>query len=429
MNIIERGRSWLQGLRGMAQRTPWEERRCPFCGQHETWKHGTYTRRPWTLTGRRPLRMQRYWCRRCRRTFVPPAAQAGRGRWYGRDVQRCVLDSWLHTGSSLRRTAEWVRSWLGQQERWHLWCPLAPARPVGRHCRLGASTVQRWLDEAGQRAQQTVEGQWAGVPTSGQVGTDGLWAKLRGGVKQVVLVLTDSVTGMVYPPAVVPDEDGPAPWDRLFRQAARAGLRLGAVRGVTSDGTRGLATYLEQTLVWVHHQRCVFHIWRNLATPLGEAARAAAAGLRGAAATAVRTATRRGLLPLVHAVLDAADDAAAVAALKVLAAHPCGAEVATALRNDVEAVLVYRGTVNQGLRRVGPEWKWRDFRLRLSRGRNHQTGVRLERAALVWAIYHNFTPAQWRSERKRTYRRPGRSPLALAGVPPGDVSYLDALAV
>ncbi len=82
-----------------------------------------------------------------------------------------------------------------------------------------------------------------------------------------------------------------------------------------------------------------------------------------------------------------------------------------------------------GLGRVGPEWKWRDFRLRLSHGRNHRSLARLERAALRWAIYHNFEPAQRRSERKRTYRRPGQSPLARAGIPPGDVSYLDALAV
>ena len=79
--------------------------------------------------------------------------------------------------------------------------------------------------------------------------------------------------------------------------------------------------------------------------------------------------------------------------------------------------------------RVSPEWWWRDFRLRLSHGRNHRSTARLERAAHLWALAHNFEPAQWRSERKRTYRRRGRSPLALAGVPPGDVSYLDALAV
>ena len=67
-------------------------------------------------------------------------------------------------------------------------------------------------------------------------------------------------------------------------------------------------------------------------------------------------------------------------------------------------------------------------------------GARVGDAALVgdmakpvWAIYHNFTPAQWRSacpdglsrERKRNYRRPGQSSLAVAGHPPGGISYTD----
>jgi len=84
---------------------------------------------------------------------------------------------------------------------------------------------------------------------------------------------------------------------------------------------------------------------------------------------------------------------------------------------------------NRGLLRVSPEWCWRDFRLRLSQGRNHGAEPRLERAALVWAIHRNFTPAQERYERKRRYRHPGLSPLAVAGVPPGAASYLDALGV
>jgi hypothetical protein len=428
MNIIERGQAFRQWLQQLAQRTPWDERQCPHCGQHESWKHDRYTRHPWTLDGRQVLTVQRYWCQPCRRTFVPPSPVAAPRRRYGRDVQRLALDHWLHGGSSLRRTAELVRSWLGHQERWCLWRPLAPAPPPAARCRLEASTVQRWLDMAGRQAQASVPEQLAGVPTSGQVGTDGLWARLRGTGRRVVLLLTDSVSGVVWPPVVTADED-PAAWAVLLARAQVAGLDVEHLRGVTSDGAPGLATYLETALTWVHHQRCVFHIWRNLAGKLTAACTMAAAGLRGAAATATRAATRAVLARLVHAVLDAATDPAAVAAVRQLAAHPLGADLARTLRNEVEAVLVYREPFNHGLLRVGPEWKWRDFRLRLSHGRNHQTIIRLERAALVWALYHNFTPAQWRCERKRRYRRPGQSPLAMTGVPLGVVSYLDALLI
>ena len=429
MTIVERGRQFVQWLRGVAQRTPWEEWQCPHCQSHETWKHGTYCRHPWTLSGRQALVMQRYWCRRCGRTFTPAVAVVERRRWYGRDVRRCALDLWQHGGSSVRRTAAWVRSVVGRQERWLLWWPLALPPPAAQRCRLGTSTIQRWLDEAGQRAEHVMQRGLVGVPSSGQLGADGLWATLQGKTKAVLLLLSDSVTGVVYPPVVVSTEDDPAAWGQLVLRAARAGLRPSRIRGITSDGTRGLAQFLEQRLVWVHHQRCVFHIWRNLATPLREATTTAATGLHGAAARAMRTATRQALVPLVEAVLDAVDDAAAVAALRRLAAAPLGAGLARALRNEIEQVLVYQGASNQGLGRVGPEWWWRDFRLRLSRGRNHRSSARLERAAHLWAVYHNYEPAQWRRERKRTYRRPGQSPLALAGVPPGDVSYLDALAV
>ena len=95
----------------------------------------------------------------------------------------------------------------------------------------------------------------------------------------------------------------------------------------------------------------------------------------------------------------------------------------------MDRLLVYQMDYCRGRQRVSPEWYWRDFRLRLSRGRNHRSEQRLERAAVLWALYHNFEPAQWRSERKRHYRHPGLSALQVAGVPPGQVSYLDALGV
>ncbi len=109
--------------------------------------------------------------------------------------------------------------------------------------------------------------------------------------------------------------------------------------------------------------------------------------------------------------------------------HPLDMGLGRVLREHIDAALMYLRKYNEGLMRVSPEWCWRDYRLRLSRGRNHGSEERLERGALVWAIYRNFTPAQWRSERKREYRRAGKSPLEMAGVPPGRVSYLDALGI
>ena len=265
----------------------------------------------------------------------------------------------------------------------------------------------------------------------GQLATDGRWARRRGGVTRVVLLLTDCVTGVGYPPVVVDDEATAAPWARLFARAQAAGLDRDAVRGVVSDGAAGLGAYLGAALWWVNRlrARCVFHLWRNLRGERARQTTAAATGLVGAAAQAVQRRVRWELVALVRRVLDARAAVAAQAALVEVAAHQYGAGLAAALAEHLDAALVYQVPYNAGLGRTAPEWCWRDFRLRRSHGRNHGTAVRLARAALVWAIYHDFEPAQERSERKRHYRRSGLSPLARAGVPPGAVSYLDALAV
>jgi len=429
MNIIERGLAFLQLLWHLATRSVWDWRRCPYCGDTLTCKWGSYTRVPWFLEGRQQVRVPRHRCASCGRTYSEQSPLLVRGGWYAREVRRAAIDHWQHTGSSVRRTAEWLRSWLGRQERWLLWRPLDLAPPDDHACHLSATTVERWLDRAGRTAEQTVAGQLVGIASSGQVGTDGLWARLRRGTKRVVLALTDSVSGLVWPPVVVDTEGTAGAWGQLFDRAKQAGLDLEALRGVTSDGAVGLASYLEQVLTWVNHQRCAFHIWRSLGGELGRQGAQAVTGLVGAALKGAQRQVRRELVALVHAVLDATSAAAAEQAVARLAAHPQGADLARVLAGLVDMALVYRLAFNQGLERVGPEWLWRDFRLRLGHGRNHGSPERLERAALVWAIYRNFEPAQGRSERKRHYRRAGCSPLEMAGAPPGNVSYLDALAI
>jgi hypothetical protein len=344
-------------------------------------------------------------------------------------VHRAAIDYWQFGGSSLRRAAALLRAHINHDGRWLLWRPLDPAPDAKTCCHLGESTVQRWLDAAGQRAAVSIADQLAGVPTSGQMGTDGLWAVLRRGVKRVVLVLVDNVTGVIWPPVVVVGEEAAEAWAAVFERATQAGLDPDALRGIVSDGARGLVGYLNKAVMWVNHQRCVWHAWRKLAGELAQQVGAAACGLSGEAAKAARELARQELVSLVHGVVDGTSEAAAAAALQGLAAHRLGAGLAAVLRRDIERLLVYRLRYNAGLLRVGREWVWRDFRLRLSHGRNHRSQVRLERAALVWAIYRNCTPAQWRCERKRTYRHPGQSPLEVAGVSPGDISYLDALAV
>jgi hypothetical protein len=289
--------------------------------------------------------------------------------------------------------------------------------------------VHRWLDGAGKQAQASVEGQLTGIQDTQAVGADGLWAKLKGKTKRVVLLVVDSVSGLVYPPVVAKGEESAGAWQRLFERAKQAGLDLDALRGVTSDGAQGLLAYLRQSVPWVQQQRCVWHIWRNVGRAIARIADTTAEGLSDEAAAQMRKRVKDELGGLVHQVIDAQNYAQAEAALAQLLAHPLGAPIGQTLNEQLDRLLVHLLDYYHGLQRVTPEWYWRDFRLRLSHGRNHRSDQRLERASLLWAIYHNFEPAQGRSERKRHYRYPGQSALAVAGAPPGQVSYLDALGV
>ncbi len=429
MNIIERGKAFVQHLRELGRRSAWDWRRCPRCGSSDTSKNGGRRVHPWTLDGRKWVRIQRHWCYGCSHSYSEESALLVRGSWYARDVHRFALDHWQHVGSSLRRTVEVVRSLVGKQERWLLWRPLDPEPEEEEKCHLGQATLERWLVRAGQQARKSVPEQLAGVSTSGQVATDGLWARLLKGQKKVVLLLVDVVTGVVFPPVVASGEESDVQWGRVFRRAKLAGLDLEQLRGVVSDGASGLIGYLNRALYWMNHQRCVFHLWRNLSSELATQVNRAATGLVGAAAKAVKKKVRGELVTLIRGVFDATTEGEAQLALAKLKAHERGGNLAKMVGEHLDAAIVYLLEYNHGLGRVSPEWYWRDFRLRLSHGRNHGSDERLERAALLWAVYHNFTPTHGISERKRHYRHPGMSPLEVAGAPPGEASYLDALAV
>jgi DNA-directed RNA polymerase subunit RPC12/RpoP len=74
MNIIERGRAFVQGLREIAKRSVWSWGQCPHCGSRRTIKYGSYTRHPWTLKGRIVVQMPRHLYHECERTYSETSA-------------------------------------------------------------------------------------------------------------------------------------------------------------------------------------------------------------------------------------------------------------------------------------------------------------------------------------------------------------------
>jgi len=412
MSILQQARDFVQRRKALSERTEQDWRQCPHCGSSQTHRHGSYDRHPTSLDGKKTVPIARHRCLACRQTYSEERAELVPGSWYADDVHRSGVDLWMHERMSLRRAAELLRSIIGRQERWKLWRVFHRDDETREPCYLSASTIHRWLDGAGRSAEARVEGQCDDVETSGQLAVDGLWARLRGGAQRVVLVVTDMVTGVVWPPIVARTEEMLS-WGEVFLRGLRAGLNWEQIDGVTSDGAPGLKAFLQRYLPHAHLQRCVWHLWRNL----------------GSSFTHLERHLRLELAGMVRQVLDASSYAAAEVALARLAAHPQGSGLARRLREVLDEALMHLLPNHQGLSRIAPEHLWRDFRLRLSHGRNHGSDERLERAALIWAIYHNLTPAQWRCERKRVYKHPGLCPLEVAGAAPGEISYLDALLI
>jgi hypothetical protein len=245
----------------------------------------------------------------------------------------------------------------------------------------------------------------------------------------VLLMLRDSVTGLLWPPVVAAGEEAAAAWEMLFARASQAGLILEDLRAVVSDGAQGLLSYLRHSLPRVYQQRCIFHTWRNLSSEVARQVAQAAQGLTKEEGERVRERVREELTILVHKVLDAPSFEKAEEGLAQLKTHPQGLGLWRVLNNRFIELFTHLLEACHEVGRVTPEWAWRDLRLRLSHGRNHGCEQRVGRAGLLFTIYRNFTPAQMRRERSRHYRHPGQSALQVAGLTLEGCSYLDALEV
>lgn len=418
--MIERGRQFVESLLGLAKKTEWDWRLCSNCGSRGI-MNGGYARRPWFLSGRVVVRVQRYLCKACNKSWSKNDPRLVPGSWYAREVHRFGVDLYIHFGTSYRRAVCLLRSLMGCQERWRLWHVLAPKGRLREQCYLCASTLHRWRRRAGERARQGLRGQLQGVESSGQFGTDGLWARLREKVTHVLLALVDTVTGVVWATHVAEDENHARSWEGLFRCAELAGLDMDDLDGIASDGSQGLRSFLRDKLPRVHQQRCPWHYWRNLAGDVAKVITGDDEDARAEMASHVNG--------LLHQIIDATSYESAEEALQRLRDDPGTEPLAKKLNGQLDQLLYHIHPGHQGLVRISPEWLWRDFRLHLSRGRNHGCHERLEEAGALWTVYRNLTPAQWRSEKKRQYKHPGLSPLQVAGAKPGEISYLDALGV
>ena len=119
-----------------------------------------------------------------------------------------------------------------------------------------------------------------------------------------------------------------------------------------SDDAQGLLAYLRRGLAWVQHQRCVWHLRRNLGGELARAASQAADGLTGEVAEQVRKRVRAELSGLMHKIPDATSYEEAEAALATLPGQPLGAIIGQLLNAQLARVLAHLVAYYRGLHRV-----------------------------------------------------------------------------
>ena len=114
MNIIERGRVFLQSLWELAGRSAWEWKGCLRCGSTLTIKSGSYQRHPWFLGRREMVRVQRHLCHGCSRSYSEQSALLVRGSRYAREVHRAASQAASGlTGEAAKQARQQARNELG----------------------------------------------------------------------------------------------------------------------------------------------------------------------------------------------------------------------------------------------------------------------------------------------------------------------------
>jgi alcohol dehydrogenase, propanol-preferring len=155
--------------------------------------------------------------------------------WSTRGVHRAAIDHWQHVGTSLRRTAEVLRSWIGHQERWQLWHPLdTPTRERAGRFNLGDRVGVAWIYSACGQCAYCSTGQENLCPDFKATGRDA-----NGGYAEYMTVpegsahrIPDTFTDAEAAPLLCAGAVG-------YRALRLAGLQDGQALGLTGFGASG----------------------------------------------------------------------------------------------------------------------------------------------------------------------------------------------
>lgn len=406
---------------------PRATRCCPRCGLAWTKKNGTRWRNPRDLGGIRSLRIQRHWCYTCKRPYDEELPDIAPHDWYTRRVKRKYLDMYTTIGGSLRRCANWITAEITNRGRTFIWDPLARAPWWGHasepepEIELAHSTGWRWVQAAGAAWRKRKDA-YGEVPQSGAVASDATYVRIRG-VWTAILGIIDGIKRTTFGLFPLTTEESDAEIERAFDLAAKAGLILEQIKVFASDGASGFREFLARCLHWARHQRCVFHLWRNVLPIITRYA--AAAGEEWA----------EGLKTCIACVWNATTRAEAAVMLKLLVsvygAEPIAQDAVRVVQETFEQAMTHLTAGMSGLGRTSCvcEWVWRYYKERVRQMGGFMSTDGCDNFNALWAVALNFRRYQRRKERLRHYLYPGLCPLEVAGVMVQDVTWLDALAV
>ncbi|MCL5958231.1 MAG: transposase, partial [Chloroflexi bacterium] len=359
----------------------------------------------------------------CRKTWSEPIPGVAPFMRYSRAVIRKTLDMYVFGGSSLRIVAQMLRSEINGTERARHWDPEGlewPELPEHRKIRLSHTSVWRWLQEAGRRANKD-ENRFGEIWQSGIWVADSTLGKVKG-VWIGVLGVADAVSRVVFETVRIAAESE----DEVLRKFARLrgfGVNAKGIKGLVSDGAEAYRLVLEGVMKRVVHQRCVFHLWRNIGTHLRS--------LKETKGEETALAFKRA----VRGVWDAAsyEDArlGLAALLREWAGEPCVVPALRLIEASFEEATTHLKGMVEGMPRTSNvvEWLWQGYKKRLRIMGQFMSVGGMDSFNGVWALHVNFQRYQKRKERKRPVRNPGHCPLEMAGGQVAQLSWMDVLAI
>jgi len=253
--VPEPGKSFYQ--KGWVYDSRGYPRWCKECNYDEFYSWVAYYRKPQTLAGTRAVPVYRFQCKMCKATTVQYFDFVEPGKWYGKDVQRSELNAFMGHNNSTRESAKWV-----DEEH---------------KTRVSNSTVWRWMQEKGEKAEQVMQEEiLPAVHWNAQLKfqADELYCKGQESQQKPENHIENEknsgklsiITGMIYQywfifyVFISPQ----ATTEEAIRLLRFLQDRLIDVRCLISDGSEIWANALQEVFPNARHLICVFHKIANI---------------------------------------------------------------------------------------------------------------------------------------------------------------------